>query len=668
MDNLNISDMSSSFAGGMDSLTNPLLLPNGQYIYGENILKRGGIAQTRWGVNTLFTLPCGQVQGGILFHTTDGDPMLVFAVAGNVYYSHYPYDYYQQIPGIRFYKNALQIAWAITQQSTAYDSTGQFYALNPPRFVLMMQDGFSRAAWWDGHNGGHLDPSPSGVTDPRTGDAVVLPGTYGTPPGLWMAWASNRLFVSRGTQVFASDIGNPLVFSEQLYLSLLPSFNFPGPVTGMVQPYNNAPLQVFTASTRSTLRADIQNRKLWADTPQFQVDYYGIGCVAARSIVRQYGLVWWYSQGGLVNLNQATQNLIDSYAPYFDDPMAASKAYISPNKQIICGASMEKYLLLSVPSGSLRNRHTWSLDQFADSFAWDGVMTGFWPVEWMVGYVVGEQRCFFVSMDEDGVNHLSEAFIPDRTDNGQPISCQLQTRYHNFSEVFPPNQKIYPVGSGAMEFNKDFRYENIQMAQLQGTVDVMAGFTNTRSMGYKKNLTVRLEATQGYADLPPVGDPVVGYRPQVRTLLSTDNPYLPGGPKAGPEECFNCGVETKDNYFTDRGFGVLVAWSGIGGVTNVRVFGLLGQRDKFEGACMANESGDHIVEQTGCMADTPDMPQTALPEFTASATAETTPPDGVWGIGGEGAASATSIISQLDAQRKAEGDALLDAMSQEQFF
>lgn len=673
-------DGSNAFDGGMDSFTNPRLLPQNSYALGINICRRGGIAQTRPGTKTVFSNSCGYPQFLTMFQPTGSVQFLVWAVKGKVYASPAPFTTYSQIPGIQFYENAKYIAWAATQQTTSFDATGNIIVLAQPRAVLMMQDGFSRAAYWDGTVGAHINPGPSGQVDSQ-GNPLVLPNTFGTPLGLWMAWAGNRLWVSRGSTVFASDIGNPLVFSEQQYLSNLQSFTMPEPVTGMVQPVYGSPLIVFGANSRTTLQAEVQDRTQWSAmiNPPFQYTAQGIGCLSHRSIVRQYGLIWWYSQGGLVNLNYATQNTIDSFFPYQDDQMIVSKANMSPDRSGVAGCGFEHYMLLSVPSGSLYNQHTWCMDQTQGTTTWDGYWKGWRPVEWATGIVNGQQRCFFISLDEDGVSRIWEAFQPDRTDNGQPITCALMTKIYSFQET-QGSQRANEAGqfnyslNASMDSIKQYRFTQIYVAEALGQVDLWGGFFGLTG-GAQNNLVTRIEADVG--DLGLGNQSFFSFRPQTRSINSSEAQH-------DNTECNPGGVESEtEPYYRDRGFGYLMMWSGRMGVTGLRMFSNVGAWDDYNGQPQATtdaeqtEGGDPAVTEVpprvlnlfGCGSSTQDFSNvTPFPKFVATSTATVQCPGSTCGGTITAIAVANSRISQLDANKKSAGIAVLNASALLQCF
>lgn len=151
---------------GQNSYLNPQKLPAGSYVEGVNVMCRGGLVQTRPGSRTVFTLPDGNFQGCTMFTPDNGIPHLVFAVDGLVYVSSFPFTSYSRLRNIQFSNTAKQIAWCSCLKSSEYDEEGVFLFSENPYSVLVMQDGLTRAAFWDGANNRHLNPTVSPIIDP----------------------------------------------------------------------------------------------------------------------------------------------------------------------------------------------------------------------------------------------------------------------------------------------------------------------------------------------------------------------------------------------------------------------------------------------------------------------------------------------------------------------
>lgn len=637
----------SFFSGGADSNTSPSFLDPTQYIMGMNIVNRGGIIQTRPGFRAIATLPSGNLQGMIVFTPNDGKETIVAAVDGLIYAIPYPFDYYDVIQGIAFHPDSRIVVFKEAVQTTEYDENGVPYFLTNPRNILLMQDGNTRAAVWDGTTARHLNPSDPAkiIRDPETGERIPQSGYNETPVGLWMEFSGNRLWVSRDSQVFASDYGNPLKFTEQLYLAEGRAFYMPENVTGMIQRNAGSPLIVFGENTYTLLRSDILDRRQWLQTEDFQLSDHSLGCVSGRSIVQSNGQIWWYSKDGLTNLNAALQMQNDSRFGYYDLPMMMSKGNMSPNLDDVAGIAYENYLLMSVPSGGTKNRHTWVLDQLpvaGASPAWSGYWTGVRPIQWDSASVKGDQRVFCASVDADGANRIWEAFTPDRTDCGCPITCWLMTKMESW---------------GNLNY-KRFKYADIFCDEILDDVSVSVRYGGTKG-AYKEIMQKEIVATPGVFNEGNttfnLDSKLYGHRTQTRTLLTTEV-------NETEDECDGCGVESNFQPFVDQEFGLLMIWSGRLGIRAYRMFAKDEGDQILRGGCEDNEEGYRSVAERGCASHESIVQATAYQEyFSVKSVTIACPNEG----GSQFAeAYATSFISQKDADRKAMCAAINKAESQ----
>jgi hypothetical protein len=467
------------FTAGMNSFLDPLFVGERAFCVGYNTINRGGLVGCRPGFSRLpFCLPTGPIQGFAAFTPTGGKPNLVVAIAGKVYRTEAPFTSLTQLP-LAFRAAAPMVYFCVATQSARRNSDGTISAIAPNRVLVMQDGGFSRAAFWDGAVARTLDPGPAALE---------------TPIGGPMVWSGDRLWVARGPQYFASDIANPLSYSENEYLSEGQSFLAPEDVTAFSEVPSaslNSQLLVFTANTTSIVRAGIRARDTWKSTPDFQRPMLtNVGCAAPRSIVKQYGLLWWYSRGGLVALDSELYSNSSTQISYRDTEMAVSKFNLAKEaSQLIAGASFENFLLMSVPSGGMRNRHTWVLDQStADSLstdmppAWAGIWTGIRPVEWAVATVNNAERLFCVSRDHDGVARIWEAFRGSPYDNGHPIEWSVE---------FGARSGVSPVELAR------FRYADIHLAQVSGDATVNVDYAGAYRGPWKNILSVELKADVG---------------------------------------------------------------------------------------------------------------------------------------------------------------------------
>lgn len=622
---------------GADQFTNPQKLTNGKYIAAMNVMNRGGIVQTRPGTKTMFTMPEGLLQGSTLFVPTTGVPQIVFAVSGKVYSSPYPFRYYVPVANIQFNPASRFIAWATCLKSTAYNTAGVQYFLDNPYSVLMMQDGTTRAAYWDGTNSGHLNPTKSQVFDPVSGEIVTQPGLDSTPLGLWMKWSNNRLWVSRGNQIFASDIGDPLKFVDAQYINEARAFYLPDTCTGIGETTDVQGIVCFTSETGTFLQTSIQDRTLWLSTPGFQKTILpNTGCTSHRSIVSQYGLVWWYTSKGLINQNDALSANITSKIDIQDNYMFGTKEAMSWDLSGICGANHENFVLMSVPYADKLNARTMVLDVApADAIgssiqAWAGFWSGWRPVEWSQGVINGEERSFFSSVDFDGKNRMWEAFTQEKTDNGLPITCWVQTREHQF---------------GNRDY-KNFLYAEVEFREIQGDVNTqisMAGVKGAfQPIGTK---AVSSQIGQIYPDAlyGTSAHLFAGSHSQTRTIRSEETNLS--------SDCnYNC-IESPFNGLVDKAFTMLVSWSGIAGVTAYRLLSSP-YMQSYSGGCELDEVAPRLINPTGCGVI--DRFLTGSPFATYSSTATFMELNPITALQVSFTATQTSHISQADADRKAK--------------
>ncbi len=604
-----------TFVRGADSYSQPTNIEPGAYFSAENTIARGGVLQTRPGSKSLLEVPSGNLQGITFFTPSSGTPTLVFVVDGIPYYSSYPFTEYNQIPGIKLGKYSRYVAWASCQQTTDIDGTGRLIVLDEPKAILMFADGYSRTAWWDGSSGGQLDPAANQ-----------------TPVGLWMTWSNNRLWISNGIKVYASDWGNPKSFDEAQYLNEGRAFYLPEPCTGMAETSDEQGLLVFTRQTATYIKSGIQDRTQWLSTPQFMDTILtGLGCVSPRSIVRQYGYLWWYSANGLVNQDDVERFYITSNLTLKDNEMFASKRELADDLTGIAGGCFENFLFHAVPHASYKNTRIHMLDQAPfdqEERAWPSYWTGWNPVEFATGTIGSQKRVFTISYDNDGVNRIWELFRPEKTDNGIPITSSFVSRTHLF------DNRDY----------KQFRFIEVELCNLSGNVAVCAGIKGIRG-AFQKALEKDITATNGqvyYAsDYGYNANTLYGSRLQTRIIRSIDS--------SAASECNSKPVESPISGLIDKGFQVSIAWSGIAGISAYRVFAQ-SYPNKYQGDCEVDEETSRILSPIGCGSESEfSGPQEPFPRYFAKCIFSQT-------SSGESASKVVvsqSFINQKDANRKA---------------
>lgn len=394
------------WVNGCNSLDDPVAISKTSYVFGYNILNRGGIIRTRPGFGELCASPVGLTvqrentpQGATIFSPLGSVPHLVIAHGGVIYVSPYPWTTFRALPGLTFRPHR-QIIFETTLKTAQTNNDGSLTFLPRPYPVLIIQDGVTRAGFWDGSISRHCDQTP-------------IPSAHETPIAAAMKWIGDRLWTANGRTVRASNIGDPLKNTDEALVAEGGFFTVPGDVTAMGVTPDLQALLVCTDENTTTFQAGILDRTAWRTTPNFQkVLFPTIGCVGPKAIANQFGLTWIYSHDGLIGLDSALATYRSSRIRYRDRVMARSKANLSSDLSGVCLGVHENFLLVSVPSGDRHNAHTWVLDetvtqgydeptafQGTELSAFAGVWTGIRPVEWVSAVVRKRKRLFALSRD-----------------------------------------------------------------------------------------------------------------------------------------------------------------------------------------------------------------------------------------------------------------------------
>lgn len=545
------------FTDGMSSALDPMFISDRAYRHGENVVHRGGCPRTRPGYLQRLALPEGNYQGATYFRPIGGEAQIVFAVAGKMYYSVYPFSSYHEIADVQLYEHAPQVFFATMNKSAQRNADGTVQAIEPVKVVVAQDGGFTRAAYWDGSSSGHSDPTV--VTDDE--DNVL---TAGVPLGGPMCTSGDRLWVSAKNKLYASDIVDPLSFTETQYANEGGFFNFDEPISALaeVPSIENPVLLVFTKTKTYQILSGFTARDSWKGIPNFKATLFpDIGCAGQRGVIAQGGILWWMSATGLTNLNSAQQARVSSKLVPQDASMALSKANVFSDLTNVALGGYENFLLCSVPNGSRYNTHTWVYDRGVTpdgGESWAGIWTGTRPVDWVSGQFAGVPRAFHISYDYDGAYRLWEAFRPERIDNETPIQCFIESKTHiDFS------QKATGLDL------KQFLFSEVSFSDVQGTVNVSLYWAGTRGK-YKKLGDYTLVATEGSLEAETVitaSEDVTTYRAQQRRIRS---PEINKSPAANT--CTSRGVESKFDDWVDTGFSLLVVWTGRATLRSYRLF------------------------------------------------------------------------------------------------
>jgi len=635
-------DWDGTFFKGMASHIDPSQLPLGYYWEGINTLNLGGSISCRPGYRCLITFPKGNLQGSAIFRPQIGNEQMMVAVDGVIYVAEWPFLEFRQLPNVQFSPYAQQIFWELTTQSARRTSTDFSSAIEviPPRVVMFMQDGGTPApACYDGSQSGHIRDN-----------------SFETPAGGPMKWVGDRLWVGKTNQVFASDIGNPFSFREQNYLGSNTSFYFVGDVTAMVKtPSIESPqLMVFTDSNGSILQANIRDRSLWTTTDNFQMEVVQIGCPSYKGVISHYGRIVWMANQGMIFFDPATAGKITSRLPVRDNEMLVSKIKLNEDLSGVSIGAFGQFLCVSVPAEDLFNKHTWVLNHASlqtlddDSGpSWAGYWLGTRPVQWTFGDIVGTERIFHVSADADGNNRLWEAFIPDRLDNGCPITWAFSTRGY-FGQT---TQARKAPGSRCR-----LAWADVALVGIEEDLNLGIFYAPGVRGAFIPILNKKIEVEKGSISFDQeinATSELFAFKAQSRVARTQDANQM-----SLTNETGSCGIEREDNENIDESFQLLVVGHGPATVRWIRPFAFSVSED-YSGepeACVDEIPFNTVrfdgsgVRDADLGIATSELALKALAYYTANKTVIVEQ----GGLSAVGVGFAESIVSQSAAERVAE--------------
>lgn len=623
------------FVDGIDSYNHPLLLKPTQYRWGENCVNKGALIQTRPGFDTRLTFditinpflswwmdagnPPIQPQGLWYFEPSNGSAQLVFAVSGSIWNATINSDGSLNtatlLAAAQFNPYAAQVIGESCVQTGTIVSGS--YANNIiPRMLLVLQDGINRAAIWDGSIVYTANPQKAYTTD-QNGDTLFTNGYNETRIGKWMSWSGNRLWISNGPNVFASDLGDPTHFTEELVLTSGGAWTFPSNVTGLfdrgLSGTTNSEAFVFVKDSTWTLASGVQQRIPdvntgqggWIQTPNFQSKIFSaVGCVAGKSVIVHRGLIYWMSADGLVVFDSYGTLFSSQNLPPIDQEMAYSKRLCANDSSTTCAGYFDSYVFWSVPVGNVLggrpcNGHTQVLDRQTTivrtiglngpyaygTIGWQGVWTGIRPVEWALATSRDGATPYAFSMDQDGVPRIWESFKGNRCDNGQNIPWTVETRLH-------------PMANSLFE-TTIFRYASVFLGEILGNLGVTILYRGTRG-AFKQIYEGTFTATPGtiFLNLPqftPLTNDTVNQNNTVQTrVIRTPNIAEPD------QVCQSQGIEAPWGDSRDRAFELVFQMTGRAAVIAYRMAGDIAV-DKSEGEGVeAAETGWNMVPEGGC--------------------------------------------------------------------
>lgn len=596
-----INDFDGTWFRGQKSDADPGQIPLGYCWNMVNMVNTGGVLACRPGFRCIVQLPKGNLQGARIFRPRLGLEQIVVVIDGIVYVADYPFTEFRQLENILFSKTAKQIFWANTEQSATRitpNDIGSAIEIVPVRNVLIMQDGGQTApAFYDGSQSGHIRDF-----------------LFETPAGSSMAWVGDRLWVANGSFVYASDIANPFSFREQIYLGGVSAFVFSGDVTAMaVTPSLEFPqLLVFTDSNTSLIKANIRERAQWLSVEDMQREIFRVGCSSQRSVINHFGQLSWFSPSGATFFDAASLSKLTGRLPIRDNEMMFSKVTLSEDLSLVAGAAHGQFTLFSVPAEDKFNKHTWvlngaSYETLTDDSgpSWNGYWIGTRPVEWVYGVIAGSERAYHVSTDEDCENRLWETFLPERLDNGCPITWAVDTRGY-----FGMTSQKKPPG-----LDCTFCYADIALVCISEDIDIAAYYAGGLRGSYKQILSKQINVSRGnihYNRQITAGSLLYGFKPQSR-ILRTEEIRLQNNDK----ETGSCPVERERQEQEDESFQLFIVGQGPATIRWIRAFAQPEPEDQSaDGRACENETGENAVrfDGEGAHGDSEDEVESALAE------------------------------------------------------
>lgn len=541
-----IFDLDDTFVLGAKSDSDPGQIPIGHYWMALNMLNVGGTLSCRPGYRCIISLPSGNLQGATLFRPRVGLEQIVICINGAVYVAEYPFKEFRQLKNVLMSSDAKQIFWAQAEQSARRltdDLTSAIEVIDTKSVLIMQDGGITAPAFYDGVNDGHIRDKP-----------------FETPIGGPMKWVGDRLWVANGRQVFASDIANPFSFREQIYLGGISAFEFPGDVTAMaITPSLEFPqLLVFTEFNGTLIQANIRERALWVQTVNMSQEIFRVGCSSNRSVVSHFGQLAWFSPSGFVTLDTALTSKHAARLPTKDNEMLYSKMVLHSDLSLVAGGAFGEFIVMSVPAEDLFNKHTWvlnsaSYDTLRDDSgpSWAGFWLGTRPIEWVHGIVAGTERIYHVSTDADGNNRLWEAFLPERLDNGCPITWACWTRgYFGASSRAPKN------------FGTDCKacYMDVALTGIEEPLDLGIYYAGGMRGAFKRIATKQISVLRGSLSFDKEinsNSKLFAFKPQARIIRTEDIKLQNDSVETG-----SCPVERDLLEDTDESFQLLIVGHG----------------------------------------------------------------------------------------------------------
>src|SRR6185503_18042476 len=285
---------------------------------------------------------------------------------------------------------------------------------------------------------------------------------------------------------------------------------------------------------------------------------------------------------------------------------------------------------------------------------WSGYWLGTRPVEWVFGNIAGAERIYHVSTDADGENRLWQSFIPDRLDNGCPITWAVFTR-----GMFGLTSKLKSPGNECR-----YQFADIAFTAIEEDTDVGVFVAPGVRGAFKPIATRRVAVEKGVLSFDreiDINSDLYAFKPQSRILRTEDLSQQFPDVESG-----SCPVESNKNDDNEESFQLLIVGHGPGTLRWIRSFGIIAPEEDYAGsneACQNEEEfnvtrfdGESVFNKNNAEA-VDELTAKPIEIFTSTKTVSLEQN----GISAVGVGSAESIVSQDAADRVAERIATRDA-------
>jgi hypothetical protein len=266
-------------------------------------------------------------------------------------------------------------------------------------------------------------------------------------------------------------------------------------------------------------------------------------------------------------------------------------------------------------------------------------------VEWVYGKMAGADHAMHISVDYDGKNRLWESFLPNRLDNGCPITWGFATRGH-FGQTAPAQSKL-PAQKCRLQ------WIDVGLVGVAEDIDIGAFYAGGTRGSFQQFLDKKISVAKGSLNHEvqlDINSEIFSFKPQSRTVRTED-----ANQKAvEADDISGCGVERDDDGNIDYDFQFFIVVHGPATVTFVRSFALTVPEDKSGNslACQDEATPNAVRYDGAAVADGDAAELAAVPEqhFVSTQTVSLTQS----GFQAIGVGSAESVVSQRAADRVAQ--------------